>query len=106
MARFSDEELRRYGRQMVLAEVGGVGQERLRAASVEAESELEALYLAAAGVGLLSVDSINTAEAVRALNPLVEVRVRDKSSADSIIQHDPEQAALRAVEQLKRVLSL
>ena len=29
--RFSDDEIRRYARQIVLPEVGGIGQERLRA---------------------------------------------------------------------------
>ena len=53
--RFSDEEIRRYARQMVLREVGGVGQELLRAATATARSELEALYLAAAGVGTVFV---------------------------------------------------
>src|SRR5437764_982151 len=43
MARFSDEEIRRYARQMVLPEVGGIGQERLRAGRAQATSELEAL---------------------------------------------------------------
>ena len=73
--RFTDEEIRRYGRQIVLREVGGRGQERLRAATVRAASELAALYLAGAGVGRILVGSAAIAEAARALNPLVTVEV-------------------------------
>jgi molybdopterin/thiamine biosynthesis adenylyltransferase len=73
--RFSDEEVRRYSRQLVLPEVGGVGQERLRAATATAGSEVEALYLAAAGVGHLVVPSTEIGQAVAALNPHVQVTV-------------------------------
>ena len=55
--RFSDEEIRRYARQIVLPEVGGAGQEKLREATIAAASEVEALYLAAAGVGTIVVPS-------------------------------------------------
>jgi len=73
--RFSDEEIRRYSRQIVLPEVGGAGQEKLRAATVTAASDVEALYLAAAGVGAIVVPSEEIAAATRALNPLVRVEV-------------------------------
>ena len=73
--RFSDEEIRRYARQIVLPEVGGAGQEKLRAATLTAASEVEALYLAAAGVGHIVVPSEAIAEAARALNPLCRVEV-------------------------------
>jgi hypothetical protein len=73
--RFTDEEIRRYGRQIVLPEVGGRGQEKLRAATARAGSELAALYLAGAGVGRILVGSAAIAEAARALNPLVTVDV-------------------------------
>jgi molybdopterin/thiamine biosynthesis adenylyltransferase len=103
--RFSDDEIRRYGRQMVLAEVGGWGQERLHAARATAASELEALYLAAAGLGHIEVSSPAIAAAVTALNPNVIVTVSAKQP-DSGVEIGAETAALAALETLKTVLSL
>ncbi|HEX9104400.1 MAG TPA: molybdopterin biosynthesis protein MoeB, partial [Polyangia bacterium] len=88
--RFSDEEIRRYARQIVLPEVGGRGQEKLRAATIAAASEVEALYLAAAGVGSIVVPSEAIAAAVRALNPLCRVEVGDVAPSELSV----EQAAL------------
>lgn len=100
--RFSDEEIRRYARQIVLPEVGGVGQEKLGAATIAAASEVEALYLAAAGVGTIVVPSAEIAAAVRALNPLCRVEVGNLAAADASV----EQAALFAWRALKETLSL
>jgi adenylyltransferase/sulfurtransferase len=102
MARFSDEEVRRYSRQLVLPEVGGIGQERLRAASLSAACEIEALYLAAAGVGSLAVPSPEIAALVRALNPAVQLTVRNSNENPC----DVEGAALKAWSQIKEVLAL
>jgi adenylyltransferase/sulfurtransferase len=102
---FTDDELRRYSRHILLAEVGAVGQAKLRAARVLVVgagglgSPL-ALYLAAAGVGTLGIvdDDLlelsnlqrqvahstarigrnkagSAAEAIAALNPDVRVEV-------------------------------
>jgi molybdopterin/thiamine biosynthesis adenylyltransferase len=104
-ARLSEDEIRRYARHIVLPELGGVGQLRLKAARVLVVgagglgSPL-LLYLAAAGVGTLGVvdddrvdvsnlqrqvlfttETIGAAKAeaaalaLRRLNPLVEVAV-------------------------------
>ncbi len=74
---FSPDEVRRYARQMVLPEVGGIGQARLREARVIASSEVEAAYLRAAGVGQVTLapggdDSVEAAS-LRALATLKEI---------------------------------
>jgi adenylyltransferase/sulfurtransferase len=102
MPRFSDEEIRRYARQMVLPEVGGVGQARLRAAAAVASGEVEALYLAAAGVGHLTVPTPDIAERVRELNPLVEVTVSPAAAVDDAV----ESQALRALAVLREEIGL
>lgn len=102
MARFTDEEIRRYARQIVLPEVGGLGQERLRKARAAASCELEALYLAGAGIGHLSVPSVEIADAARALNPLLTIEV----DARPIEAVTPVIAAERALATLKEALAL
>ncbi|MCA1664404.1 MAG: hypothetical protein LC659_09080 [Myxococcales bacterium] len=87
----------------MLAEVGGAGQRELRAATVTAASEVEALYLAAAGVGTIIVAAESIAEAVRALNPLVRVEVGNVAAGDD---RSIEQSALFALRAIKETLGL
>ncbi len=59
-ARFTDEEIERYARHLVLREVGGPGQQKLKAATVlivgaGGLGAPAALYLAAAGVGSIRI---------------------------------------------------
>ena len=75
MGSFTSEETHRYRRHFVLEHVGAAGQSRLQSASLVAEDELEALYLAAAGVGTIVVPTEEIAQSARALNPLVRVEV-------------------------------
>jgi adenylyltransferase/sulfurtransferase len=100
--RFSEDEIRRYSRQIVLPEVGGVGQEKLRAATAVAASEAEALYLAAAGVGTIIVPSEDIAAAARALNPLGRVEVGNVTRSELSV----EQSAMFAWHTIKEALGL
>lgn len=103
MSSLADEEIERYGRQIIVPGVGGAGQEKLKGATIACVGagglgSPALLYLASAGVGRLRVidgdlvDATNlqrqiahgtpdlgrnkaesAAETLRELNPLIEV---------------------------------
>jgi hypothetical protein len=86
--------------------VGGIGQARLRRGSAVAATELEALYLAGAGVGTIFVGTEEIAAAVRALNPLVVAVVDPHQVIEVSKLHATQDAAERALAQLKELLAL
>src|SRR3569833_1983414 len=95
----SDDELERYARHIVLREVGGVGQARLKAARVliigagGLGSPL-VLYLAAAGVGTIGIvddDHVSLANLQRQIaHRAADVgRAKTESAADAIHAINP-----------------
>ncbi len=115
-AAFTGAELERYARHIMLREVGGAGQRRLKEAKILVVGagglgSPALLYLAAAGVGVIGIiddDDVETAnlqrqiihadarvgwpktrsaaEAITALNPHVEVRPHRRRFADGIAE--------------------
>jgi hypothetical protein len=68
----------RHTRQVRLAEIGEVGQERIEATTAYVDDEgiagtLEARYLAGAGVGKIATASPGIADAARAVDPNVHL---------------------------------
>jgi adenylyltransferase/sulfurtransferase len=96
---FSEDEIQRYARNILLAEVGGTGQAALRAASVLVVgagglgSPL-LLYLAAAGIGMLGIVDGDTVE-LSNLQRQIAHRTADtgrpkaNSAADAIVALNP-----------------
>lgn len=112
---FSDDEINRYARHLVLHDVGGAGQQRLKAADVTiiglgGLGGVAALYLAAAGVGHLTLidgDTVSLsnlqrqipyttpdigqpkatvlADRIRALNPHVAVQTTATHAGDDLV---------------------
>jgi len=99
----SEEEIQRYMRHILLAEVGGTGQEKLRAASVliigagGLGSPL-ALYLAAAGVGRIGLVDHDTVELSNLQRQIAHTQARvGQAKVDSAA------AAMHAINPLVQV---
>src|SRR5476649_1713457 len=92
---FTDDELQRYSRHILLAEVGGIGQAKLKAARVLVigagglGSPL-LLYLAAAGIGTIGVVDNDTV---------------DLSNLQRQIVHATESIGTAKVESARRTLA-
>jgi molybdopterin/thiamine biosynthesis adenylyltransferase len=97
--KFSDEELERYARHIVLREIGGAGQARLNAARVLVVgagglgSPL-ILYLAAAGIGTLGIvdfDSVSLSNLQRQIaHRTADIgRAKTASAADAALAINP-----------------
>jgi adenylyltransferase/sulfurtransferase len=88
----SDAEIERYSRQIILPEIGGRGQERLRASVVAVAgagdlASVAARYLAGAGIGTLLLDDDALAafgDALRRVNPAVQVRAASPQATAAV----------------------
>ena len=91
----TEAQIRRYGRHVLLPELGGRGQARLCAgtACVRGEglaSETALLYLVAAGVGRVSVEEGLRSEVVghaRGVEPACVIRSRSRSEHEHEHEH-------------------
>ncbi len=110
----TDAQIDRYSRQIILPEVGGIGQERLLAARVTLMAEIEDLtpalnYLVGAGVGTIHLDCPAGADAVgrvitamSELNPEVRVEplpARAERGAPMVVLAGPN----RIIEAARRI---
>lgn len=85
----SDPQIERYSRQILISEIGGRGQERLLASRVAIVGDdpvvpLVGAYLAAAGIGSLSVPHPLVSE-LSSLNP--DCRVAEIATGDARLSH-------------------
>ena len=92
---FSDDEIERYARHLVLSEVGGPGQQRLKAGRVAVVGlggvgAPAALYLAAAGVGTIG---------------LVDFDIVDVSNLQRQIIHTTDRVGERKVESARQSIN-
>ena len=90
---FSPDELRRYGRHLVIPQVGPTGQAKLRAARVllvgagGLGSPL-ALYLAAAGVGTLGIADFDVVDESNLQRQILHATADiGRSKVDSAVEH-------------------
>ena len=113
MSSFSDEEVERYARHLVLREIGGAGQQRLKAARVlligmGGLGSATAPYLAAAGVGTLGLadgDAVSLSNLQRQViyttadiaRPKVEAAAERLGALNPHTSFEPHPAMLTAV---------
>jgi molybdopterin-synthase adenylyltransferase len=109
---FSDEEVERYARHLVLREIGGPGQQRLKAARVlivgaGGLGAPAALYLAAAGVGELTIvdpDTVDRSNLQRQV--LYETddagRLKVEAAGERLVALNPNVEVVRIAEALTR----
>jgi molybdopterin-synthase adenylyltransferase len=113
---FSQDQLRRYARHIVLPEIGGSGQERLLGSRVLVVgagglgSPL-LLYLAAAGVGTLGVVDFDRVDLTNLQRQIVHGdgdvgRLKVESAADSVRRINPETRIEALAERLTRANAL
>ena len=107
----TDAQIERYSRQIILPELGGVGQAKLLAAHVavcgdDAVARWASLYLAAAGVGRLSGVAVGEIEGIARLNPDCRVDADLRCEADLILDGGGAavESAIRPAPPTRRVL--
>src|SRR5262249_37500709 len=94
--RMTEQQIHRYARHVLLPDVGGTGQRRLFAAAVvvddlDAQAEVAAVYLAAAGIGTLVVTDARPVAAPGWLFEAADVgRPRREAARDRVAALNPD----------------
>ena len=109
---FSDEEVERYARHLVLREIGGPGQQRLKAARVlivgaGGLGAPAALYLAAAGVGQLTLVDPDTVDLSNLQRQVLydtddAGRLKVEAAGERLVALNPNVEVVRIAEALTR----
>jgi len=107
---FSDEEVERYARHLVLREIGGPGQQRLKAARVlivgaGGLGAPAALYLAAAGVGELTLVDPDTVDPSNLQRQVLydtgdAGRLKVEAAGERLVSLNPNVEVVRIAERL------
>ncbi|MDP2948421.1 MAG: molybdopterin-synthase adenylyltransferase MoeB [Chloroflexota bacterium] len=110
MSAFSDEQIQRYSRQIILKEVGGKGQRKLLNAQVlvigaGGLGSPAAVYLAAAGVGTVGIvdfDRVDMSNLHRQILHHTEDvgRLKVESAAETLLRYNPDVTVVRHQEPL------